>query len=188
MNVKISEGNIKLGKIPNVSLPPVLACGNSSACASICYALQAYKQYPAVKKAWLNNYYLATKNRVRYFYDIAEYIKHNQPKYFRWHTSGDILDQEYLDCMIEIAIQYPKTKYLCFTKMFNFNYHNVPKNLAVKFSVFPSMAIPKTKLSIAWMQDGTEKRISKSAIKCSESCANCKSCWNSKRDVIFLKH
>jgi len=52
--VKISNGNTKLGRIPNISLPPIKACGKDVPCKSDCYALKAYRQYPATRKAWMN--------------------------------------------------------------------------------------------------------------------------------------
>ena len=36
-SVKISNGNAKLGKIPNISLPPIKACGNCEECKKDCY-------------------------------------------------------------------------------------------------------------------------------------------------------
>jgi len=50
MKISISDKNSKLGKIPNISLTPIASCPNCSTCKSKCYALKAYRQYPASKK------------------------------------------------------------------------------------------------------------------------------------------
>ena len=95
MQVKISVGNTKMGKVPSVSLPPIKACGNCGLCKNKCYAKKAYRLYPLVKRAYDSNYELATSNHYQYFEDIKKYLKNKKPKYFRWHVAGDILNQEY---------------------------------------------------------------------------------------------
>lgn len=183
----ISRGNTKLGAIPNVNLSPIKSCGNCSACAKDCYAMKAYRMYPNVRKAWDSNLEQARTDPATFFYEINGYLCKRKPKYFRWHSSGDILGQDYLDRMVQIARNRPETKFLCFTKMFWLDYYNLPGNLSILGSMFPLMAqvwFGRT----AWMQDGTEHRVSVNAKKCPGSCAKCKHCWNSKRDVYFIKH
>lgn len=146
--MKISEGNSKLGKIPNISMTPIKACGNCKSCASKCYALKAYRQYPATKAAWDHNLDAAKNDPKTYFGDIQAYLIKSRPKYFRWHVSGDILNQEYFGHMVSIAILNPKTTFLAFTKMHSLDYSARPKNLIVRFSQWPGMdAILKTKRS-----------------------------------------
>jgi ferredoxin len=190
--MKISTGNSKLGMIPNISLTPIKACGNCKACASKCYALKAYRQYPATKAAWDHNLRQAKDDRQEYFSGIGNYIRTKKPAFFRWHVAGDILDQSYFNYMIQIALMNTETRFLVFTKMHSLDYSARPKNLIVRFSQWPGMdAILKAKAAgilSAWYQDGTEDRIPSNAVKCPGSCENCKACFNSKRDVYFIAH
>lgn len=50
LHVKISDGNIKLGAIPSVSLIPVMDCGNCAICAKSCYDLRNDMIYKEVIK------------------------------------------------------------------------------------------------------------------------------------------
>ena len=63
----ISRGNSKLGKVPNISLPPVKSCGNCKQCAPDCYALKSYKQYKNVRASWDYNFDLYKSEPGRYF-------------------------------------------------------------------------------------------------------------------------
>jgi hypothetical protein len=86
-------------------------------------------------------------------------------------VAGDILDQEYLDRMSYIARFSKMTRFLAFTKRHDLDYSRVPANLRVRFSQWPG--VPELKapgILGAWMQDGTETRIPKGAIKCAGSC------------------
>ena len=94
-NVHISHGNMKIGKIFNINLPPGISCykGVPCNCNSGCYALKAYKMYPNVKKAWDENFEIYQDNPKYYFDNIIIQLK--SKKYFdrfRWHSSGDIVD------------------------------------------------------------------------------------------------
>lgn len=190
--ITISKQNSKLGKIANISLPPVKACGNCKACAKDCYALKAYRMYANVRKAWDNNFNEAKKDLGGYFVEIEEYLLRNRPKLFRWHVSGDILNQVYLDYMFQLASVHIETKFLVFTKMHKLDYSRKPDNLSVVFSMFPSMPLPEDKtIRKAWFQDGTESRIPKDAIECNGQCDQCELCWDLGtigKDVYFNKH
>lgn len=50
----VSNGNSKLGSIPNISLIPGKDCGDVP-CKAQCYALKAWKQYPETRAAWKRN-------------------------------------------------------------------------------------------------------------------------------------
>lgn len=198
----VSKENSKIGKISNVSLTPIKSCGNCKSCSNKCYALKAYIQYPTVRNSWDENLTLANNNPDEYFTMIANHIAKNvkninkrmENKYFRWHVSGDILDQNYLIEMISIAKEFPQVNFLVFTKMFNLNYSNIPDNLNIVFSVFPSM--PDSEVSSipsgfqkAWVQDGTEKRIPENSFKCTGLCHDCMVCFHkNNNDVYFDIH
>jgi hypothetical protein len=193
--VFISTGNSKLGMIPNVSLPPVLACGSDCGCRSkLCYALRIYKRHAVVRKRWDSNLTIAITDPHQYFYSIHKQLQGMQPEYFRWHVGGDILNQQYLESMKTVAADHPKTKFLCFTKMYNLQYVPLPKNLRIVFSAWPGHLLVRWKpdrlLPVAWMQDGTEDRIPSDAKECTGSCHDCHACWDLKRGehVYFHLH
>jgi hypothetical protein len=194
LKVTVSDGNKKLGKIPNVSMPPILACRHSAPCRhrTQCYAVKLLA-YPSVDKAWTENYKVASTDPVRYFATIREYLNRKVPRFFRWHVSGDILDQAYLDEMKLIAREYPQTKFLAFTKMFELVYGRVPSNLQIVFSMWPGMKVPANRrFKRAWLSDKRhDSRIPSDAIECPGECSSCFMCWHLKelgRDVYFEKH
>ena len=194
MKAKISAENSKLGKLPNISLSPIKSCVNCSHCSKLCYALKAYRMYPPTKKAWDHNLDLAKNHPKEYFQSIQEYVLKKNPKFFRWHVSGDILDQRYLSGMIKIARDNPETTFLAFTKNFSLDYRRVPQNLSIVFSMWPKMRKPVHKKGVsgfAWMQDGTEKRVPENAVECPGDCEHCGMCFHIAKiggNVVFHKH
>ena len=193
MLIKISSGNSKLGDIPNVSLIPGKDCGNCTSCVKGCYAVKSYRQYPNVRTAWGNNSELARKDRESYMNQVRNYLSCNHPEYFRWHIAGDILDQDYLESMKSIAREFPNIKFLAFTKMHHLKFLRIPKNLSIIASLWPGLDLHKnaSKLPKAWMQDGTESRVPKTAIPCPGECEQCFMCWvlpQVGKDVVFKKH
>lgn len=204
--IHISKGNSKLGdKIANISLVPIQDCANSKFCSKKCYALKSYRMYPNVRKCWGENSEMAWNDRENYFLQIADYLNNKKPRYFRWHVAGDILDQNYLDNMISMAIIFPMTRFLCFTKRFDLDYRTNPKyewedtepgNLSFIFSMWPGMPMPSWPrmygMKFAWMQDGSEDRHAKGGYRmCPGSCASCKKCWtneDSMDNVVFHMH
>lgn len=190
MVVKISKGNIKTGKIPAVSLTPVKSCGNCKYCREKCYAIKSYRQYPAVRKAWDGNYNLYKRDPEGYFTGIAEYLLNSMPEFFRFHVSGDIPDQEYLDSIKELSRAFPDVKFLVFTKMFDFNYSNTPENLSIVFSMFPGMKKPTKNFPIAYAINEGDI-IPDNSINCPGNCETCGVCWNLKhidKNVYFHMH
>ena len=179
--MKISPKNTKLGSIPNVSLTPVKACGNCAHCKNDCYALKSYRQYKNVRNSWDGNFEQAKTDLSGYMTDLYVYLDKKRPRLFRWHVSGDILSHEYLVCMFSIAKSFPETKFLAFTKMFNLDYSECPKNLSIVFSMWPGQPVPKNTSGVAgfyWLQDGSETRIPENAIECFGTCDCCGMCWN----------
>jgi len=143
----ISAGNRKIGRVMNVSLPPVLSCQNCKECMHYCYDIKACLQYPqTVINARMRNYVILLSNRQRYFGEIETAIsRRRKNKFFRWHVAGDIIDADYFDNMVQIAIRHPDFVFWTYTKV----YHIVnewidangalPGNLHVMFSEWDGM-------------------------------------------------
>jgi hypothetical protein len=193
--ISISTGNSKLGKISNVSLTPVESCGNAELCKDDCYALGPYKQYPNVKKSWDRNLKMAREHPDQYFQAIQDHL--NPIKYFRFHVSGEILNDGYFKRMCRVAYHNPQVNFMVLTKMYSIinSYPGfpafIPDNLSVILSVWPGLEFENPyDLPLAFMQDGTETRVV-NAIECSGKCDECHKCWSLKelgKNVVFNKH
>ena len=75
--------------------------------------------------------------------------------------------------------------------MYNLNFADLPDNLTIVLSAWLDMSyINPFGLPIAFMQDGTETRIS-DALECPGNCETCGICWalkSIKKNVVFHKH
>lgn len=66
MQVKISQGNSKMGSIPSVSLPAGVTCRSDCECNKKCYAKRLERLRPSVKAAYQSNLDLLNSNRDTY--------------------------------------------------------------------------------------------------------------------------
>lgn len=149
IKMAISKGNRKIGRVMNVSLPPLLSCANCSGCSKLCYDIKACLQYPGtVIDARMRNFTILQKDRDEYFRRIDDAISRRRVnKFFRWHVAGDIVDMDYFDRMVEIARRHPDFKFWTYTK--NYAVVNrwvdengrdaLPANLSVMFSEWRGM-------------------------------------------------
>ena len=64
MEVKISSGNSKLGKIPSVSLPAGATCRSDCECSRKCYAKKLERLRKTVREAYQHNYDLLKTNQM----------------------------------------------------------------------------------------------------------------------------
>ena len=118
MEIKISNGNIKMGKIPSVSLPSIVTCRQDCICCKKCYAHKIERLRKTVREAYQHNYNLLTSNPKTFWREIEAVIM--MSRFFRFHVSGDIPNIKYLKNMIEIAARNTHCEILCFTKRYNF--------------------------------------------------------------------
>lgn len=144
--IHISGGNIKLGAIMNISLPPVITCHNCSSCKNYCYAVRTYNRFTSTAAGWNDNYILYQVNPCKYFADISAAVK--TQRFFRWHVSGDIVDLNYLYGMIRVALDNRKCEFLAFTKAYQIVNAalaagaTIPDNLHLLFSASPGVDMP----------------------------------------------
>ena len=189
--VTIADGNSKMGTLPVLSLVPGRDCGNCTHCIADCYAIKAWRQYADTRTAWTRNSDAAREDRTQYFADIDAYLTRYRPEAFRWHSAGDILDQDYYRQMCQLARRHPETDFLAFTKMHELDFRGRPANLSIVLSMWPGLRKPRKTLPLAWYQDGTETRVPADAIKCHGTCDQCGMCWDLAKtghDVVLLKH
>lgn len=149
----ISHGNAKIGRTLNVSLPPIFACGNCKHCMPYCYDVKACARFTKTTfAARIRNWVLLIKDRDAYFAQIEKALRPRiRNKYFRWHVAGDIIDADYLERMIGIAIRHPDWTFWTYTKMYDLvneycRTHGgksaVPKNLTIMFSEWDGVEMP----------------------------------------------
>lgn len=142
----ISNGNHKIGRVMNVSIPPILSCGNCTECKFLCYDIKACNQYPnTVIDARIRNWTVLKRSREEYFGRIRKAIARRRKNfYFRWHVAGDIIDIDYLKEMAAIAKENPHFIFWTYTKMYWIvnEYcatYEIPSNLIIMFSEWRGM-------------------------------------------------
>lgn len=189
MILHFSESTTKMGQIPSISLPPAQTCQDMP-CFKDCYAQKPYMR-ARCEHLWHRNWQLWKSNPQKFQCGMHAYLTLHEPEFFRWHVAGEIPDQQYLDMVFWLATEFPYTKFLIFTKRYDLEFTINPSNLTVVFSCWPKLKIPDHCTPRAWMDDGSERRIPKDALKCSGMCETCLTCWKLKdlhRDVYFEKH
>ena len=187
MEVFISSENTKLGKIPNISLPPGTTCGNVP-CKKDCYANNIVKMYSNAKKRWQENLDVYLKNDLFYFGEISRYLYENNSTHFRWHVGGDCPDQDYMIEAHVVAMLNPDVEFLMFTKRFSWVSGPIPKNMHVVLSMWPYLEEPKSSLPKAWVRG--DPRTPRETFKCEGICTDCLYCWshNPKLDILLKGH
>lgn len=196
----ISHNNSKMGdEIYSISLPAILTCRKDAPCTKLCYAQTSYRlcltnYHKAVEANW--EAYKA--NDGAYFREIAK--RTALIKYFRWHVTGDIPDENYLRGMCAVARKNPGTFYLCFTKQFEIvnrwlEHQEIPPNLTIVFSAWSKgFQVPNPHgLPIAYVffkDKGENPAIPSTAFPCKLHCWDCMGCWGLKKGqaVIFKEH
>lgn len=191
--VRISEGNSKIGKILNLNQPPVITCPKNVPCATCgkCYSLKSWRQYPSVRESWSFNLDSVKNDSDSFFQAVSDFVKiSNNNEFFRWHSSGDIIDTQYLEGMKKVALENPSTQFLAFTKNQEIDITNPPSNLVIIASQWGDYKwgenAPK---AIVRLKDENWE-IPKNSILCPGSCVSCKACWNltEGQAVIFDEH
>jgi len=184
-SIHIISGNNKIGKTANISLPPVISC-RKLPCNKECYAIKLYKWGHVARVAWDANLKLAQENREAYFTMIRRHLLRATPEYFRWHVSGEILDQEYLDQMKKIAFDFFFVSFLVYTKQYSFDFSDTPNNLTVILSAWPGVEMPHTALPLAFIETDTRAF---NTFECEGKCETCRKCWGLRnKNVVLKKH
>lgn len=126
--VSISQGNVKTGSIPSVSLLPGITCPKrcKETCGVACYAWKIALLRSNVMKSYAKNTAIATLFPDLYFKQVM-YAAIGS-RWFRFHVSGDIPNKKYFDKMIETVKACPETTFLCFTKRYEIVNNWIGKN------------------------------------------------------------
>lgn len=112
----MSNGNRKCKNMLIFNLPAVKSCPEHKDCSKDCYALKAERMYKTAKARRENNFKLAKKDLNGLSLQLREQLNKTKLTVCRIHESGDYFNQEYLDMWVNIARDYPSTKFFGFTK------------------------------------------------------------------------
>ena len=194
--VSIGNNNSKLGMaIPSINLPAIKTCRENAPCKKYCYACKGNFNFPSVKTSVNNNYNAFIDNSELYFSEII--VRTALCRFVRWHSSGDIINMDYLIGMCKVARKNKGTKYLAFTKKYELvneylaSGKKIPKNLSIVFSNWDDFKCDNPfNLPTAYVRFNENTDIPENAIHCNNKCSECQICWNMKpnQSVVFDKH
>lgn len=195
--ISISAGNIKMGAVPSISLPPVLTCAENCTCAKKCYAARMCRIRKNVREAYNKNLEVLNADPEAFWLQIK--VAAMMTRYFRYHVSGDIVNADYLANMCKLAEELKGTTFLAFTKKYDLvneyaNAHAIPENLKLIFSEWPGMTMenphnfPVAHVIFKGCEPAEGWKI------CGGNCAECAcrgvGCWELKQgeNIAFYEH
>lgn len=199
--MKVTNGNSKLSaSIPSINLPAGITCRADAPCSKGCYAKKGNFMYKNIRDCYMQNLVDYKNNPTKYFDDIIKFFNQDLAifRYARWHSSGDIVDINYLNGMCKVASKCKQTKFLCFTKKYEIvnEYLDkggvIPTNLHIVFSGWDKnwhFDNPHN-LPTAFVRFKDDDRDFSKAKQCNNKCYECLKCWNLKKgqSVVFNKH
>ena len=191
----ITGSMTRTSKMPGLSYSlPAWECKTGSklrkiknSVCSMCYALKGnYTRYKAIKAAQYVR--LKSLQDSRWIEAMTAQVKRS--KYFRWHDSGDVQDEEHLLKIFAVAKLTPETSHWLPTReAWTSKYLSaVPKNLTLRFSI-PMIDQPA---SGNWANTSTV--VTGQGRTCpapdqSNECKDCRACWDpSVKNVAYGKH
>ena len=198
--VSISRGNIKVGRVPSVSLPHIVTCNPSAPCAQVdadgraaCYMDKLVRLRPNVRAAYDRNLRILRASRAEFFRQLSAYLEKREPEFFRFHVCGDFINRAHMRAAFETARTFPDVRFLAFSKRLSWfpRASTVPRNFSLVASLWPGWGKRPTGYRVAYMTDGTETRTTARTLPCVGNCETCAFCWNLRtlrRDVVFRKH
>ena len=138
-HVHISHVTKLGGSIPCVNLPAVETCREDAPCFKKCYGRKGRFAFSHNKSLLQRNLAIWKEEPNQYERDVTIAAFHS--RFFRWHSSGDIPDLSYLRMMVRVARALPNTRFLCFTKRYEWVDQvmwecDFPKNLQIVLSAW----------------------------------------------------
>ena len=196
----LTFSNIKLGgRIPQLNLPYMTSCREDAPCKKDCYCTHGNMAFASVRNRHKALYNLYKADPKAFFERVDMELSFANYKYFRFHSSGDIVDIKYLDLMCWLARRHKETRFLCFTKKFElvntyFDGHRKPENLVIVLSNWGNWRVvnphnfPESFVDFGRGDEG----IPRFAYECPRRCEECdgQHCWHLKKgqSVSFHKH
>ena len=165
----------------------ILAKKENTTCSG-CYALKGCYVFPVVQAAQYRR--LAAIRNPYWVKAMSILINSKKSKYFRWHDSGDVQDEEHLLKIFEVCRATPETRHWlptreAWTKKF---IDQVPENLTLRFS----MPMVDQEAGSSWPNTSTV--VSGEGRTCpapdqNNECKDCRACWdNNIHNIAYGKH
>lgn len=184
--------NRKLGRrIGVLNLPRMVTCpGATPLCTVICYAKKANMYKAAVAKRAMNY----TRSMQSDFVGaLALEIEALRCSRVRFHESGDVYDQTYLDKLYMVCRICKGVEFLMYTKSWHLDWSNRPNNLKVYWSMdktSPRVAPPgPTAYLLTKGESPPAGAATCVTAKEKHYCGTeCVTCWNGTQDVYFNQH
>lgn len=130
----IATSGIGEYKVIAFPMPAVSTCIGAGVCASegICFATQGRYKMPNVIASRRHNHEM-TQNIEGFKIALRNDLTILTKKFnvIRIHDSGDFFSQEYLNAWISIICEFENTQFYCYTKSFELDWSNLPRNLNV---------------------------------------------------------
>lgn len=191
--ISVSEGNSKIGRTMNVSLAPVITCGNCKECKYFCYDVKACCQYDNVRKARAKNTAIFQFSRDEFFRQVWEKMSHKRTnKYLRFHVPGEIVDNDHLEWFIKTARRFPDFRIWTYTKMYHIvneyvRTHGgdrscIPENLVIMFSEWKGLPIVNPYGFPVFRCISEDETVPEGLHKCP---GNCNACKEGKTGCIY---
>jgi len=191
MNSKLAKG------IGIFNLPQGITCpGKTELCADCCYTIKAERMYKAAKAK--RKWNLKQSMSAGFVERMITEIMYRKIRMVRFHESGDVYSNAYLNKLFMICRALPEVKFLMYTKSFMYDWSNKPDNLVVYWS--------KDKTTKLKVPDGVTATLVApgdtppvGAVTCTLASSlgpnvkhycgeHCKICWVGKTDVYFEQH
>lgn len=207
----VTQGNRKLGKgVWHTNLPagPSGSCGDtvSEWCAVHCYAQKGHYMFPSVQSKYQASFELLRDDPGMFEAMLnLELAKLPAGAVFRFHTSGDIYNEEHILIIRRIVLSNPTLVFYLYTRRWMDTKMRVAierelfglPNLHVWGSTDPTMpAVPEGWREARVFDDAEQAQLGGFRVVCPEqtgrkaSCSDCGLCWNAKPEtrLAFLAH
>jgi len=199
-SASISGKNSKMGEVASVSTLPFLTCPSrcKGTCGNDCYAAKIANLRPSVLTSYARNTALAMYEPRLFWADVNRAMMAR--RFFRFHVSGDIMNADYFERMIDACRNNPHCMVLVFTKRYEIvnawidKNGDLPENMRLLFSGWQNLTainphgLPETNV----YDKGEEPKAD--WLLCGGNCFECGcrglGCWQAKKGevVAFRKH
>ncbi len=186
----LSQGDVKIGRVLNVSLPPILSCGRCSHCSGHCYDVGSCIRFEEAADARARNWSILLRDRDLYFQKIdLKMTRRRKHLFMRWHQGGEIVDYDYFCRMVENARKHSRFRIWTYTKMYhivnrwcdlNGGKEALPSNFVVMFSKWDGVPMdnpynfPTFTCRLLSGNKDTPEEYFKTTYKCPGNCDVCK--------------
>lgn len=192
----LTNGNSKLGtRIYSFGMSLESCRHKTESCKRYCYANKGTFRTKSVSNYYKQNFKESKKSNFvsKMKAEISYLAAVEEIKFIRIHSSGDFYSQVYFNKWVEIAKSFPKITFLAYTRNYDIDCGNRPKNLQLIFSKDKTTKkINKTIDRIAEViakefkskPHMAEHKENNSRI-CMSKCKFCKYCYIGKGNISF---